>query len=78
MCNLKKKGWVLVKDTQPSVVLIPTVSALPYPEHLSSTCGADALSCRLPILHGYSLGILHFLLGSAFHAIGLRHVNLLF
>ena len=67
-----------MKDTQPSVVLTPTVSALPYPEHLSPTCGAYTLSCRLPILHGYRLGVLHFPLGSAFHTICLRHVNLLF
>ena len=72
MCNLKEKGWVLVKDTQPSVVLTPTVSALPYPEHLSAACRAYTLSRRLAVLHGYRLGVLHFPFGSAFHTVCLH------
>jgi len=67
-----------MKDTQPSVVLTLTVSALAYPEHLGPTCGTDTLSCWLAILHSYRLGVLHFPLGSAFHTICLHLFNLLF
>lgn len=67
-------------DIQPSLIPIPTVSALAlsYPEHLSPTYRADALSCWLSILHGYRLGILHFSLGSAFHTICLHWSTSLF
>ena len=47
-------------------------SALSYSEHLGATGWTYALSCWLAILHGYTLGVLHFSLGSAFHTIGLH------
>ena len=46
--------------------------SLPNSEHFSSTCGAHTLSCRPTILHGYSLGIFHFSLGTALHAVCLH------
>ena len=52
--------------------------AFAYPEHLGPACGTDALSRRLPILHGYALGILHFPLGAALHTIGLHLLTSLF
>ena len=65
-------------NTQPPVILTPTALDLPYPEHLGPAGGTDTLSCRLPILHGYGLGVLHFRLGAALDTIGLRHMSLLF
>ena len=47
-------------------------SALSYSEHLGATGWAYALSCWFAILHGYTLGVLHFSFGSAFHTIGLH------
>ena len=79
MCNLKRKRLgICMGNTQPSKIPLPIRSALPYPEHLSATRGAHALSRSLAMPHGYGLGILHFLLGSTFHTIGLRHMSLLF
>ncbi len=52
--------------------------ALTDPEHLSATRGANALCRWLAILHGYSLGILHLLFGTALYAVCLHLVNLLF
>jgi len=53
-------------------------SALTYPEHLGPACGTDALSCRLPILHGYASGILHFPLGTALHTVRLHLLTSLY
>jgi len=47
-------------------------SAFSYSEHLGATGWAYALSCWFAILHGYTLGVLHFSFGSAFHTIGLH------
>ena len=47
-------------------------SALSYSEHLGATGWAYALSCWFAILHSYTLGVLHFSFGSAFHTIGLH------
>lgn len=45
-----QKGQVLdTKDTRPSMVLIPTISALTYPENLGPEYRAYALSQRLAI-----------------------------
>ncbi len=46
--------------------------ALPYPEHLGLAYWAYTLSCRLTILHGYALGVLHFPFSTAFDTIGLH------
>jgi len=46
--------------------------ALANPKHLSATCRAHTLSCRLTVLHGYALRVLHFPLGAAFNTIGLH------
>ena len=46
--------------------------ALPYLEHLGTARRAYSLSSRLTILHGYSLGVLHLLLGTALHTIPLH------
>ena len=45
-------------------------STLSYSEHLGATGWTYALSCGFAILHGYTLGVLHFSLGSTFHTIG--------
>ena len=50
------------------------VLALSDSEHLSPACGAYPLSCRLTILHGYGLGILHFPFSAALNAIRLHLV----
>ena len=47
-------------------------SAFSYSEHLGATGWAYALRCWFAILHSYTLGILHFSFGSAFHTIGLH------
>jgi len=77
MCNLKKKGWVPIKDTQPSAVPIPTALALPYPEHLSPARGTYTLGRWSPVLHGDALGIFHFPLGPALHTVCLHFYLLL-
>jgi len=41
-------------------------------EHLGAAFGADTLGCRFAILHLNGLGVLHFPLGSAFHAISVH------
>jgi len=46
--------------------------ALADPEHLGAADRADALSCRLAILHSDSLGALDFPLGAAFYAVSLH------
>ena len=43
---------------------------LSYPEHLGAAGWAYALSGRFAILHGYTLGVLHFFFRSAFHTVG--------
>ena len=48
-------------------------STLPDSEHLGATCGANALSRRLAILHSYRFGILHFPLGTALHTVCLHY-----
>ena len=55
--------------------MISTALALPYFEHLGAASRAHSLGRRLAILHGNSLGILHFLLGAAFHTIRLHPVS---
>ncbi len=69
--SLQKSTYEAVAS---SISMIPAVFALtlPYPEHLSATSGADALSCRLSILHGYGLSVLHFPFGLAFHTVCLH------
>jgi len=47
-------------------------STLSYSEHLGATGWAYALRCWFAILHSYTLGVLHFSFGSAFHTIGLH------
>ena len=47
-------------------------SALSYSEHLCATGGAYTLSCWSAVFHCDGLGIFHFLLGTAFHTIGLH------
>ena len=65
MRNLLAMTWV-------SEISRMSVLALAYPEHLSPTCGAHTLGRRLAILHGYCLGILHFLFGTAFNTVSLH------
>ena len=36
------------------------------------------MSRRLPVLHGYALGVFHLLFGFALDTICLHHINLLF
>jgi hypothetical protein len=47
-------------------------SAFSYSEHLCATCRTGTLSCWPAIFHGNALGVFHFLLGTAFHTIGLH------
>ena len=56
----------------PAFLGVQVSLALPDPEHLGATYGTDTLSSRLAVLHGYSPGIPHFPLGTAFHAISLH------
>jgi hypothetical protein len=44
-------------------------------EYLRAASGADALGRRPPVLHGYSPGILDFLLAAALHAIALHQMD---
>ncbi len=55
-----------------------SVLAFSDSEHFRATRRAYPLSCRLAVLHGYSFGILHFPLGSAFHTVRLHLVTSLF
>jgi hypothetical protein len=43
-----------------------------YSEHLCATCWACSLGSWFSILHGYALGIFHFLLGAAFDTVRLH------
>ena len=63
-----------------SAILMPAISALTlsYSEHLSPTYGAHTLGCRLTILHGYTLGILHVPFGTALHTVCLHQIHLPF
>ena len=56
-------------DFKPSFYSWLTLS---YSEHLSATWRACTLSCRSSILHGNTFRILHFLLWTAFHTVGLH------
>ena len=58
--------------------LVVSVLALTYSEHLGTACGAYTLSCRLTILHGDGLGILHLPLRPALDTIRLHYVYLPF
>ena len=49
--------------------------ALTDPEHLRTAGGTDALGRRLPVLHGYSLGVLHLPLGTALHTISFHTIS---
>ena len=61
------------------VILIPIMTALALPDskHLGSAYGAHTLGRWPAILHGYAFSILHFPLGTAFHAISCCHNSLL-
>ena len=52
-----------------------SVLALTDSEHLRTAGGTDTLSRRLPVLHGYGLGILHLSLGTALHTIGFHTIS---
>jgi hypothetical protein len=41
-------------------------------EHFRAASRTYALSCGLTVFHGDAFGIFHFLLGTAFHTIGLH------
>jgi len=71
-CAIKKAGYSSHTNTQPTLILVLVISALTDSKHFSPAYGTDALSRRLSILHGYSLGILHFSLGPAFHTVRLH------
>jgi len=62
------------------LILTPAISALTFAdsEHLSPTRGAHTLCGWPTILHGYALGILHFLFGAAFHTVRLHLFTSLF
>ena len=47
-------------------------------EHFGAARGTYSLSRRLAILHGYRLGILHFLLGAALNTVRLHSVASIF
>jgi len=49
--------------------------ALSDSEHLGATRRTNTLSCRFAILHGYSFGVFHFFLGSAFYTICLHSLT---
>jgi hypothetical protein len=53
-------------------------SGFAYPEHLGSAYRANALGSWLAVLHGNGLSVFHLPLGSAFHAVSLHSVILLF
>jgi len=65
---------------RPGLFITPNYQflALTYFEHLGAAYGADTLCCRPAVLHGDSLGILHFSLGTTFHTIALHWVTSLF
>jgi len=71
--NNKRAGY-LKTSIQPLTIWITSeyALALSYPEHLCAACGAHTLSRRSAILHGYALGVFHFLLGTAFDAVRLH------
>ena len=46
--------------------------ALADSKHFRATARAYALSSRFAVLHGDTLGVFHFLLGAALHAISLH------
>ena len=48
------------------------VLAFSYSKHLGATCGTNTLGCRLAILHGDSLAILHFPFSATFHTVCLH------
>ena len=77
--NNRRAGCLLHEYPALSITWIPGISAstLPNPVHFSPTYRAHALSCWLPILHGYRLGVFHFPFGSAFHTVCLHRCHLL-
>ena len=79
-CNIHiRAGYSVLENIQPLFnPYIESGLCLPNSEHLCATCGTCSLSSRLPVLHGYGLGVLHFLLGTAFYTVCLHLVYLLF
>ena len=71
MCDRNKRLGISY-DTQPFTSQRLLSLCLPNPEHLRSTHGTHTLSRRLAILHGDSLGVFHFSLGSTFHTVCLH------
>jgi hypothetical protein len=66
--NSHKKGWAL-KTPSLFNLLDYNILCLADPEHFGFTGRATTLISRFTILHGYGLGILHFLLCLTFHTI---------
>ena len=65
---LSPRGPALIESEFPNGCRL----SLAYPEHLRPTYGTHTLGCRLAILHGYALGILHFPFSTTFHTICLH------
>jgi hypothetical protein len=75
------ESWVsCVEIPSPATILKFAVLllALAYSEHLGPTYGTHTLSGRPAVLHGYALGIFHFPLGTALHAVCLHLFTSLF
>ena len=51
--------------------------AFAYSKYFRATGRAYALGCRLAVLHGDALWVLHFSLGATLHTVRLHWVNLL-
>ena len=71
--NEREKGQALIQIPSFLLCLIEGIClTLIDSEHLCATTWAYSLGCWLTILHDYSLGILHFLLDTAFHTVCLH------
>src|SRR4030042_4822361 len=73
------KGWISkIKDIQPFFYLRRCNQhhlGFADSKHLGSAFRTNALSSRLAVFHGYSLGIFHLFLCPAFYTIGFHIIS---
>jgi len=67
-----------INDKPSSTIMSISGLTLSYSEHLSPTRRAYALSGRLPVLHNYGPGILHFPLSAALYTVCLHWLTSFF
>ena len=60
------------QDYTPKRQIVGAALCFTDSEHLCTARRTCALSCWLTILHGYAFRVFHFLLGTAFHTVGLH------